>query len=279
MSVQTIARRLTPPAIAARKGGEPIVCLTAYSARFAELLDPCCDLLLVGDSLGMVIYGLPSTLDVTMDMMIAHGKAVVGGSSTALVAVDMPFGSYEESPQTAFRNAARIMAETHCAAVKLEGGQAMAQTIAFLTARGIPVVAHVGLQPQSVNVLGGYGARGRDMDEATRILADAHAVADAGAFAVVLEGITQSLAERITAELPIVTIGIGASAACDGQILVTEDMLGLFDRVPKFVKRFGAMSNVIEQAAEHYAADVKARRFPGADHVYGDAPKATKDSA
>src|SRR4028119_1430153 len=182
-------RRLTAPAIQQRKGGEPIVMLTAYTARMAQLLDPHCEMLLVGDSLGQVIYGLPSTIPVTLDMMIAHGAAVVRGSWHALVAIDMPFGSYEASPEQAFASAARVMKETGCAAVKLEGGEAMAPTIRFLGERGIPVIAHIGLTPQAVNTLGGYGARGRSEAEAAKIRADARAVADAGAFAVVLEGV------------------------------------------------------------------------------------------
>jgi len=265
-------KRLTVPAVQGRKvdgvTAQPLVMLTAYTARQAQLLDPHCDMLLVGDSLGQVIYGLPSTLAVTLDMMCAHGAAVVRGSYHSLVVIDMPFGSYEASPQQAFASASRILAETGAAAVKLEGGQAMAETITFLSQRGIPVMGHIGLTPQAVNALGGYGARGRSEAEHAKILADAHAVADAGAFGVVLEGVMEPLADRITAEIAIPTIGIGASARCDGQVLVTEDMLGMFDRVPRFVKRFDNIAETIGNAVERYAADVRSRAFPTDDQVY-----------
>ncbi len=265
-------KRLTVPAIQQRKRDgmtkAPLVMLTAYTARAAQLLDAHCDLLLVGDSLGQVIYGLPSSLQVTLDMMCAHGAAVVRGSYHSVVIVDMPFGSYEASPAAAFAAASRIMAETGCAGVKLEGGMAMAETIAFLTARGIPVCAHIGLTPQAVNVLGGYGPRGRDQHEHEKIIADGQAVAGAGAFAVVVEGVIEPIAVALTQTLEIPTIGIGASAQCDGQVLVTEDMLGMFERVPRFVKRFAEVSAVIEQAAAAYAQEVRTRSFPGADHTY-----------
>jgi len=261
-------KRLTAPAILARKGSEPIVSLTAYTMRMAQLLDPHCDFLLVGDSLGQVIYGLPSTIPVSLAMMCAHGAAVVRGSWHALVAVDMPFGSYEESPKQAFRNAARILKETGAAAVKLEGGEAMAETVAFLVKRGIPVIGHVGLTPQAVNTLGGYRARGRDQAEADKILADARAIAGAGCFALVLEGVMEEIAIEATRMVACPTIGIGASAHCDGQILVTEDMLGLFERTPRFVKRFGDLAGEIGTAAAAYAADVKARTFPTDEQTY-----------
>jgi 3-methyl-2-oxobutanoate hydroxymethyltransferase len=265
-------KRLTVPAIQRRKAegktDEPLVMLTAYTARQAQLLDPHCDMLLVGDSLGQVIYGLPSTLPVTLDMMIAHGAAVVRGSYHSLVLVDMPFGSYEASPAQAFASASRVMAETGCAAVKLEGGQAMAETIAFLTQRGIPVMAHVGLTPQAVNALGGYGARGKSQEEHAKIMDDARAVAAAGAFAVVLEGVMEDLAIAITDSLDIPVIGIGASAHCDGQVLVAEDMLGMFERTARFVKRYENIAETISGAAERYAAEVRNRSFPGADQVY-----------
>jgi 3-methyl-2-oxobutanoate hydroxymethyltransferase len=265
-------RRLTVPKIRARKADgttkEPLVMLTAYTARQAQLLDAHCDMLLIGDSLGQVIYGLPSTLQVTLDMMIAHGAAVVRGSYHALVIVDMPFGAYEGSPQQAFASASRIMAETGCAAVKLEGGESMAETIAFLSARGIPVMAHVGLTPQAVNSLGGYGARGRSQAEHVKIMADGKAVEEAGAFAVVLEGVIEPIAVTLTKSLEIPVIGIGASAQCDGQVLVTDDMLGMFERVPRFVKRYEDMASVISKAAETYAAEVRARTFPGPDQTY-----------
>ena len=265
-------RRLTVPAIKGRKADgttkDPLVMLTAYTARQAQLLDEHCDILLVGDSLGQVIYGLPSTLQVTFDMMIAHGAAVVRGSYHALVIVDMPFGTYEGSPQQAFSSASRIMAETGCAAVKLEGGQAMAETIAFLSSRGIPVMAHVGLTPQAVNALGGYGARGRSQEEHAKIVSDGKAVQEAGAFAVVAEGVIEPIAVALTQSLEIPVIGIGASAQCDGQVLVTEDMLGMFDRVPRFVKRYEDLASVISNAAETYAAEVRSRAFPTADQTY-----------
>ncbi len=265
-------KRLTVPAIREHKQDgvtkDPLVMLTAYTARQAQLLDAHCDMLLVGDSLGQVIYGLPSTLAVTPEMMIAHGAAVVRGSYHALVIVDMPFGSYEASPQQAFGSASRIMAETGCAAVKLEGGAAMAETIAFLSSRGIPVMAHVGLTPQAVNVLGGYGARGRSQREHEKIIADGQAVEEAGAFAVVAEGVIEPIAITLTKTLEIPVIGIGASAQCDGQVLVTEDMLGMFERVPRFVKRYENLAEVISKAAETYAGEVRARSFPTPDQTY-----------
>lgn len=265
-------RRLTVPKIQGRKADgttkEPLVMLTAYTARQAQLLDEHCDILLVGDSLGQVIYGLPSTLQVTLEMMIAHGAAVVRGSYHSVVVVDMPFGSYEASPEQAFDSASRIMAETGAAAVKLEGGQAMVPTIEFLTRRGIPVMAHVGLTPQAVNALGGYGARGRSQEEHEKIVADGQAVAKAGAFALVIEGVIEPIAIALTRSVEIPTIGIGASAQCDGQVLVTEDMLGMFERVPRFVKRYEDMANVISNAAATYAAEVRARSFPGEEQTY-----------
>ncbi len=266
-------RRLTVPAIQQRKGpdgktDQPIVMLTAYTARMAQLLDPHCDILLVGDSLGQVIYGLPTTVPVTMEMMCAHGAAVVRGSWHAVVAIDMPFGCYEASPAQAFESASRILKETGAAAVKLEGGEAMAETIAFLTARGIPVIGHVGLTPQAVNALGGYRARGRDEAEAKKIIADAKAVAQAGCFALVLEGVMEAIAVEATRSVACPTIGIGASAECDGQVLVTEDMLGLFERTPRFVKRFDDLAGRISAAAESYSADVRTRSFPSEDQIY-----------
>jgi 3-methyl-2-oxobutanoate hydroxymethyltransferase len=261
-------KRLTVPAIRARKGKEPLVMLTAYTVRMAQLLDPHCDLLLVGDSLGQVVYGLPSTLPVTLDMMCAHGAAVVRGSYHALVVIDMPFGSYEASPEQAFHSAARVLAETGAAGVKMEGGEALAPTVAFLAARGIPVMGHVGLTPQAVNALGGYGARGRSDAEREKILADARAVASAGAFAVVAEGVVEPLAREITTALDVPVIGIGASADCDGQVLVAEDMLGMFERTPRFVKRYGRLAEHIGEGAAAYAADVRARAFPTPDQTY-----------
>jgi len=261
-------RRLTVPKLQARKGGDPIVALTAYTTRMAQLLDPHCDLLLVGDSLGQVIYGLPSTIPVSLDMMCAHGAAVVRGSWHAVVAVDMPFGSYEASPAQAFESAARVLKETGAAAVKIEGGEAMAETISFLTRRGIPVIGHVGLTPQAVNMLGGYGARGSDDKEAAKILADAKAVDSAGCFAMVLEGMIEELAVAVTKAVACPTIGIGASAQCDGQILVAEDMLGLFERTPRFVKRYDDLASRIGATAAAYAGEVRARAFPGEEQIY-----------
>ena len=269
-------KRMTVPALRARKvandegfaTAEPIVMLTAYTMRTAQLLDPHCDLLLVGDSLGQVIYGLPSTVPVTLEMMCAHGAAVVRGSWQALVGVDMPFGSYEASLEQAFASAARMMKETGCAAVKVEGGEAIAPTIQFLSKRGVPVIGHVGLTPQAVNQLGGYGARGRSEAEAEQILADARAVADAGAFCIVAEGILESLAEEVTRAVAVPIIGIGASPQCDGQVLVTEDMLGLFERTPRFVKRYDDLAERITAAATAYASEVRSRTFPTADQTY-----------
>jgi 3-methyl-2-oxobutanoate hydroxymethyltransferase len=265
-------KRMTVPAIRGRKRDgrteQPIVMLTAYTMRMAQLLDPHCEMLLIGDSLGQVIYGLPSTVPVTMEMMCAHGAAVVRGSWHALVAVDMPFGSYEASPEQAFNSAARIMKETGCAAVKLEGGEAMAPTIDFLTHRGIPVIGHVGLTPQAVNVLGGYGARGKSADEATKIIADARAVAEAGAFCIVVEGVMEEIAERVTEAVAVPIIGIGASPKCDGQVLVTEDMLGLFERTPRFVKRYADLASEIGVAVGKYADEVRTRAFPTEEQTY-----------
>ena len=265
-------KRMTAPTIRARKVGgvtqDPIVMLTAYTMRMAQLLDPHCDMLLVGDSLGQVIYGLPSTIPVSLEMMCAHGAAVVRGSWHALVAVDMPFGSYEGSPEQAFASASRVMKESGCAAVKLEGGEAMAPTIRFLTERGIPVIGHVGLTPQAVNVLGGYGARGRGKAEAGKILADAKAVDQAGAFCIVVEGVVEDIATQVARTVSAPVIGIGASADCDGQVLVTEDMLGLFERTPRFVKRYADLASEIGQAAATYAAEVRSRAFPTADQTY-----------
>lgn len=268
MSKVTITKRATVPDIAARKGQQPVVVLTAYTAPMARLLDPHCDVLLVGDSLGNVVYGFDTTLSVTLDMMIAHGAAVVRGSSSACVVVDMPFRSVEESPAQAFRNCARVLAETGAAAIKIEGGVHMAETIAFLVARGIPVMGHVGLRPQSVHVMGGFKTQGRDPAEWQAIVDDAKAVTDAGAFAIVLEGLAEPLAVKITEAVPAVTIGIGASAQCDGQVLVVDDMLGMSAWTPKFVRRYGELGQVIEAAAEQYAKDVRARLFPAPEHTY-----------
>jgi len=265
-------KRLTVPKIRARKTdgetGEPLVMLTAYTARQAQLLDGHCDLLLVGDSLGQVIYGLPSTVPVTLDMMANHAAAVVRGSYHAVVVVDMPFGSYEASKEQAFESAARLLKESGAAAVKLEGGEQMAETVAFLTQRGIPVMGHVGLTPQAVNVLGGYTARGRSDAEADKIVGDAEALDRAGAFAIVIEGVVEPIAIAATEAVSCPTIGIGASARCDGQVLVAEDMLGMFERVPRFVKKYEDLAGIIEKTAAKYAEEVRARRFPGEDQTY-----------
>ena len=261
-------RRITVPQIRARKGGDPIVSLTSYHAHTAAIVDQVADFILVGDSLGMVMHGMESTVGVPLELMIMHGRAVVRGTRRALVVVDMPFGSYEESPSVAFRNAARVMKETQCGAVKLEGGARMAETIRFLTDRGIPVMAHIGLTPQSWNTMGGFRTQGRDPETWPVHLEDARAVAEAGAFALVVEGVVEPLAVQITEAVDIPTIGIGASAACDGQILVLEDMLGLNPRPPKFVKVYGQLGGMIEAAVRAYAKEVRERRFPGEDQVY-----------
>ncbi|MDR6871917.1 3-methyl-2-oxobutanoate hydroxymethyltransferase [Bosea sp. BE125] len=268
MSVHSLIKRRTAQDIQTRKSGEPIVSLTAYTAAMAGIVDEVADFILVGDSLGMAVYGLDSTVPVTLEMMILHGQAVMRATRQALIVVDMPFGSYEESREQALRNAARILKETGCGAVKLEGGARMAQTIRFLVERGVPVMGHVGLTPQAVNTLGGFKAQGRNKAEWPAILADAEAVAQAGAFALVVEAVAEPLAVQITERVAIPTIGIGASAACDGQILVLDDMLGLTGRVPKFVKAYGNLAAEVRQAVSTYAAEVKARRFPGQEHVY-----------
>jgi 3-methyl-2-oxobutanoate hydroxymethyltransferase len=265
---QETVRRLTAPDIAARKGARPIVCLTAYTAPMAEILDEHCDLMLVGDSLGMVVHGLPNTVGVTLDMMILHGRAVMRTARRAIVVIDMPFGSYEGAPETAYANAARIMKETGAQAVKVESGATVVDTIDYLVKRGIPVMGHVGLRPQAVNVDGGFKAKGRHGAERQRILEEARATAAAGAFAVVVEGVAEGLAREITDTIAVPTIGIGASAGCDGQILVTDDMLGLFDWTPKFVRRYGDLRGEIGRAVAAYAADVRERRFPGPAELY-----------
>lgn len=262
-------KRKTIPDILARKGKEPLVCLTAYTKPIAQLLDPHVDILLVGDTVGMVVYGMDSTLGVTLDMMKAHGQAVVKHSKRALVVVDMPFGSYQASPQEAFKHAAELLQTTGCAAVKLEGGIEMEETVRFLTERAIPVMGHIGLMPQHVHTMGGYKFQGRTTNQAEKIMADAIAIQDAGAFSVVLEGVEATLAETVTQKLSIPTIGIGASAACDGQVLVTDDMLGLFsDFTPSFVKHYATLANSIESAVKAYAEEVKSRKFPEEKHCF-----------
>ena len=260
-------KRNTVPGITARKGQECIVVLTAYTARMAELLDAHCDILMVGDSLGMVVYGMDSTLPVTLDMMIAHGKAVASRAKHALVVVDMPFGSYQASAEQAFLNAARILKETGAACVKMEGGAELAATVRYLTDRGIPVMGHVGLMPQHVHRYGGFKTQGKLSAAAKAITSDAKAIAQAGAFSIVLEGIPAPLATSITKSVPVPTIGIGASAQCDGQVLVVDDMLGMFETTPRFVKRYAALAETIIQAAQHYAAEVRARKFPSAEYM------------
>ncbi len=267
MSTERRTLRQTVPDFSSRKGGQPLVCITAYTAPMAKLLDPHVDLLMVGDSLGMVLYGFDSTLPVTLDMMIAHGGAVVRGSRNALVVVDLPFGSYQESPAQAYRAAARVLAETGAQAVKLEGGAEMAETVGFLVARGVPVMGHVGLTPQSVNAFGGYKRRGRDATQRRRIIDDAKAIDEAGAFSIVIEGVIEPLAREVTQAVSVPVIGIGASPACDGQVLVAEDLLGIFDEFrPKFVKRYAEIGGAIGEAVARYAAEVRARRFPGPEH-------------
>ena len=274
MSTPTHAQRITVPALRAQKGQQPIAVLTAYTAPVAKAVDPHVDCLLVGDSLGMVLYGLESTVGVTLDMMIAHGAAVVRGSEHACVIVDMPFASYQESPAQAYRNAARVIAETGAAGVKLEGGTEMADTIRFLTERRIPVMGHVGMMPQSVAAYGGFRVQGKDADDARAIVADAVAVAEAGAFSIVIESVVEPLAREITAKVAVPTIGIGASPSCDGQVLVTEDVAGLFsDFTPRFVKRYAELGEGLSAVARSYAEDVRARRFPGPEHCFG-VPKA-----
>ncbi len=270
MSAQTptSAKRLSPPAVRARKGGDPLVCLTAYDAPTAKLLDPHCDVLLVGDSVGMVVHGLDSTIPVSLDMMILHGQAVMRGAKRALVVVDMPFSSYERSPEQAFDNAARILRETGCQAVKVESGVYIAETVRFLSERGVPVMGHVGLRPQASLSEGGFKAKGRDEAERARVLDEARAADEAGAFAIVVEGVAEDLAREITEAVRAPTIGIGASSACDGQILVTNDMLGQFDWTPRFVKRYADLKTLTEEAVKAYADEVRARAFPGPDHVY-----------
>ncbi len=274
MSTPPRQKRLTPADIAALKGNRPVVSLTAYTTPMARLLDPHCDFLLVGDSLGMVLYGMDTTVGVTMEMMIAHGQAVMRGVSRACVIIDMPFGSYQESKEQAFRSAARIMKETGCDGVKLEGGAEMAETVAFLVDRGVPVLGHVGLMPQQVNTAGGYRSKGHSDKEAEKIRRDARAIDEAGAFAMVIEGTVEPLAREISAAVSATTIGIGASPACDGQILVSDDMLGLFnDFKPRFVKHYAELAEVISKAAADYAGEVRARTFPGSEHTFQPRPK------
>ncbi|RZJ47140.1 MAG: 3-methyl-2-oxobutanoate hydroxymethyltransferase [Brevundimonas sp.] len=265
---QETVRRLAAPDIRGRKGGEPLVCLTAYDAPTAQILDAHCDVLLVGDSVGMVVHGLPNTVGVTLEMMILHGQAVMRGSKRAMVVVDMPFGSYEGAKDVAYENCARVMKETGAQGVKLESGPTVAETIAYLVQRGIPVMGHVGLRPQAVLTEGGFKAKGRTEEERLRVIAEAEATADAGAFAVVIEGVAEGLAREITEAIDKPTIGIGASAACDGQILVVSDMLGLFDWTPKFVRRYADLRGEIDRAVQGYADDVRARRFPAEVETY-----------
>ncbi len=268
MSAVVQTNRISVPEILAHKGAKPVVVLTCYHAHTARLLDEHVDIMLVGDSLGMVIHGMENTLGVTLEMMILHGQAVMRGAKKALVIVDMPFGSYEESPQVAFRNAARVISETGAQGVKLEGGARMAETVQYLTQRGIPVMAHIGLTPQRIQIFGGFKTQGRTEAEWPALEADAKAIAEAGAFSVVLEGMAEPLAAKITAEIPIPTIGIGASPLCDGQVLVMEDMLGLNPKPPRFVREYAHLGADIEAAVKAYAADVRARAFPGKENVY-----------
>ncbi|ESQ84412.1 3-methyl-2-oxobutanoate hydroxymethyltransferase [Asticcacaulis sp. AC466] len=262
------AKRLTAPEIQKRKGQTPLVSLTAYTTPMAEIMDPHCDILLVGDSLGMVVHGLPNTIGVTMEMMILHGQAVMRGSKTAFVVIDMPFGSYEASLEQAFANAVRLLKETGAQAVKLESGPTVAETIRYLTLRGIAVMGHVGLRPQALNVEGGFKAKGRTEDERAKVIKEAQDSADAGAFAIVVEGVAADLAGEVTRLVSVPTIGIGASSACDGQVLVTDDMLGLFDWTPKFVRHYADLRTQIGAAVESYAKDVRDRSFPAPEETY-----------
>ena len=260
--------RISVKDIRSRKGGAPLVCLTAYTAPMAELMDPFCDILLVGDSVGMVVHGLPSTVGVTLDMMILHGQAVMRGARRALVVVDMPFGSCEGAPEVAFANAVRVLQETGAQAVKIECAPAVLGNVRYLVERGVPVMGHVGLRPQAVLVEGGFRARGREAEERKQVLEEMRGAVEAGVFALVIEGVAEALATELTAQCPVPTIGIGASAACDGQILVTEDMLGLFERSPRFVRRYGDLRGLVASAVERYANDVSTRRFPGSGETY-----------
>ncbi|HEY0181695.1 MAG TPA: 3-methyl-2-oxobutanoate hydroxymethyltransferase, partial [Rhodopila sp.] len=227
----------------------------------------------VGDSLGMVVHGLPTPTAVTLDMMILHGQAVVRATSHALVVVDLPFGTYEGSAEQAFASSVKVMQETGCQAVKLEAGEALAPTIAFLVQRGVPVMGHVGLRPQAVHIDGGFKAKGRNDAERSRVIAEARAVDEAGCFAIVLEGVSEDLAAEISRSVRAPTIGIGASSHCDGQILVTDDMLGMFEWTPKFVRRYANLRTAITEAAAQYAADVRQATFPGEAEVYRFKPK------
>jgi 3-methyl-2-oxobutanoate hydroxymethyltransferase len=265
--------RITVPDILARKGKDKLACLTAYTTPMAQLLDEQCDILLVGDSVGMVLHGLPTPVGVTLDMMIMHGRAVMRGSSRALVAVDLPFGSYERNADQALKSAALVLRKTGCQAVKIEICDGAAETISFMTARGVPVIAHIGLRPQAANIDGGFKAKGKSDGDRRRILADAKAVDDAGSFAIVIEGVASDLADEITTAVRAPTIGIGASASCDGQILVVDDMLGMFERTPRFVRRYGDMRSIIERARDCYVRDVRSGDFPGPSEIYGKTKK------
>ncbi len=278
MSIHQSVQRVTVPQLMSRKGQRKIVALTAHNSVMAQLVDEFLDFILIGDSTAMVAYGLPNTLSITVEQIAAHSAAVARSTRHACVVADMPFGSYQKSCEQAFENAAYLLAQGHADAVKLEGGANMAPTIAFLTSRGIPVLGHIGLMPQHVHTMGGYKAQGMTDAAAQQLLADAQAVAQAGAFGVVIEGVKESVAAEITAEVTVPTIGIGASAACDGQILVTEDMLGLNgDRVPRFVKRYADLANEIKAAVQRYADDVRVGAFPEDKHCFGiKAPPANK---
>ncbi|AIS11102.1 3-methyl-2-oxobutanoate hydroxymethyltransferase [Pseudomonas chlororaphis subsp. aureofaciens] len=270
MSIHTRSKRLTVPQLVAMKGQQKIVSLTAYTSHMARLMDPFVDFVLIGDSTAMVGYGRTSTLDMSLEEIIGHTRAVVASTRLACVIADMPFGSYQESPQQAYRNCAEVLARTGCDALKLEGGQALAPTVEFLVQRGIPVMAHIGLMPQYVNVMGGFKAQGLNDTTAQAIEADARAHLEAGAFSLLLEGVAENLARRISDFSPMPTIGIGASPACDGQVLVTEDLLGLGGpQVPRFVKQYADVGALISQACEQFAAEVRDGRFPEARHCYG----------
>jgi 3-methyl-2-oxobutanoate hydroxymethyltransferase len=266
-----MAEKITVPEIIKKKGrGEKITCLTAYDYSFARILDDAgVDILLVGDSLGCVIQGHPNTLPVTIEDMIYHTRAVARGCRRALLVSDLPFLSYQISAQEALRNAGRLLQEGNAEAVKLEGGVSRRETIEAITRAGIPVMGHVGLTPQSVHAFGGYKVQGREKEARSRIIDDARAVEEAGAFSLVLEGMPADLAEEITAALTIPTIGIGAGAGCDGQVLVIHDMLGLFDDfTPKFVKRYAELKELMGKAVRNFAEEVREGKFPGAEHSF-----------
>lgn len=271
---------LAPHELLGPKGGQPIVGLTAYTAPTARRLDRHVDFILVGDSLAMVLYGMETTRSIDLDTMIRHGRAVARAAENTVVVVDMPFGTYEHNRDRALANARRLLDETGCDAVKMEGGASLAGTVAAAVRRGIPVMGHVGLMPQKVGSAGRFRSKGHSDSARRRILKDAREVAAAGAFAIVVEGVVETVAREIAERTPVPIVGIGASAACDGQILVTEDMTGLFDAFkPKFVKRYAELGGLMEEAVVAYAADVRGRRFPGPEHTFRKRARKPADPA